>query len=92
MKKHDIKKRLDVLKKTFIKLLSVCTIKNVGESLAFNFEGSTKCVSLKNQPCIARPILANKNSNKTFFVRLMLALINMVKVVVLLMIHLLCSK
>ena len=41
---------LGFIKKIFIRLLSICTIRNFGESLAFNSKGPIKCVSLNNQP------------------------------------------
>ena len=54
MKKDDIK-CLDLLTKTFIGLLRVCTIENFGKSLTFNSKRSIKCVFLNNQPRKARP-------------------------------------
>ena len=42
------------IKKQFIGLLSTCTIKRFGESLAFSFSGPIKSASLNNQPCKAR--------------------------------------
>ena len=46
----------------FIGLLST-----FGESLASNYKGSTKCVSLNNWQCHTRPTLAGINSNEANF-------------------------
>ena len=52
-------------KKTFIGLSSACTIGSLCESLAFDSIGPIKCVTLNNQPCQARPTVADINSNTT---------------------------
>ena len=56
-------------KKEFSGLLSVCTTVRFSGSLASNSKGSTKCVSLNNQPCQARPTLVGTslNSDQTIF-------------------------
>ena len=86
MKKDDIK-CLDLLTKTFIGLLRVCTIENFGKSLTFNSKGSIKCVSLNNQPRKARPTW--KPWWKIFFIHLLLVLLSVTEVVILLIIHML---
>ena len=43
----------EVIEKILIGLLDVCTIRIFGESLASNFEGRIKFVSLDNRPCQA---------------------------------------
>ena len=50
----------------FIELLSVCLIGTLGESLISNSIKPTKCVSLKNRPCQARPTLVNVNCDETY--------------------------
>ena len=40
----------EVIKKMLIGLIDVCTIRIFGESLASNFEGRIKSVSLDNRP------------------------------------------
>ena len=40
----------------------MCSKGRFGESLASNYEGCIKYVSLNNRPCQARPILVNINS------------------------------
>ena len=39
----------------FVGLLSTGSTERLGKSLAFNFKGSMKCVSVSNQPFQARP-------------------------------------
>ena len=51
----------------FIGLSSVCTIGSFSESLACNYEGRLKCVSLNNWICEARPTLVDINSNEILF-------------------------
>ena len=53
--------------KMFNGLLNACTIVSFSGSLASNFKELVKCISLNNQPCQARPTLADINSNETFF-------------------------
>ena len=55
---------MDLSKKMFIRLLSLCTIVRFGEPLVSNSKGPIKCVSLNNQPCQARPTLVNINSDE----------------------------
>ena len=50
IKKHNIKKCLDLLK-IFIWLSIICTARSFGGMLVSNSKGPTKCVSLNNQPC-----------------------------------------
>ena len=57
----------DFIKKMFVGLLSVCTIRSFGESLVYNSKIPIKRVSLNNHPHQARPALANINSDETFF-------------------------
>ena len=40
-----------------------------GESLASNYQGHRKCVSLNNRPCQARPTLVNINYNEPLYYR-----------------------
>ena len=54
---------LGIIKTIFIRLLSVCAIGSFSELLVSNL----KFVSLKNQPCKARPTIVNINSDKTSF-------------------------
>ena len=56
---------MDLSKKLFIRLLSLCAIVRFGESLVSNSKGPIKCVSLNNQPCQARLTLVNTNSDET---------------------------
>ena len=51
----------------FIGLLSACAIGSFGKSLVSNLKRFTKCVSLNNQPCKARPTIVNIYSHKTLF-------------------------
>ena len=67
MIKNNIKLCLDLSKKMFIGLLSVCTIGSFGESLVSNSKGPIKCVTLNNRPCQAIPTLVNINSDETLF-------------------------
>ena len=55
------------MKKIIIRLLSVCTIGSFEESLVFNSKGPMKCLTLNNQPCQARPMVVNINSDETLF-------------------------
>ena len=57
----------EFIKKVFIGLLSALTIKYLGQPLACHSEKCTKCVSLNNWSCQARPALINTNSNETLF-------------------------
>ena len=50
-----------------IGLWSIFTAGIFDRPLAFNFQGAIKRVSLNNQPCKARPTLADINSNETLF-------------------------
>ena len=54
-------------KEMFIVLLSVCTIVNFGELLAFTYNEAVKCVSPNNQPYKATSTIVNINSDKTPF-------------------------
>ena len=76
------------INKVFVGLLSVCLI-NFSESIVSNSKGLTKCVSLSNQSCQARPMLVDINSDETFFIYLLLVLVYVVGVVTLLIIHML---
>ena len=51
----------------FTELLSAFTKGGFDESLVINFKEPTRCVSLNNQPCQARPSLVDINSKKTLF-------------------------
>ena len=51
----------------FIVLSSASAIRNFGLSLAFNFKGPIRHVSLNNQQRKARSTLVNINSNQTLF-------------------------
>ena len=51
----------------FIGLLSACTTKSFGESLASNSKGHIKCVSLDNLTYQTRPTLVNTNSNERLY-------------------------
>ena len=53
------------IKKIFIGLLSVCTIKRFGVSLVFNYKKPIKCLSLNNQPCQTKPTLVNISFGET---------------------------
>ena len=55
------------IKKMFIGLLSIYTIRSFGESLVSNLKGPVKRVSLNNHPCQVRPTLLNMNSDETLF-------------------------
>ena len=55
------------IKNLFIRLLFVYIIGSFGESLPSILKGATKCVSLNNQPCQARPTLVDINTSKTLF-------------------------
>ena len=70
----------------FIGLLNACTVESFGGLLASNSKGPVRCISLNNRPCQSRPILADTNSNKNFFIHLLSVLINVVEVVILSMI------
>ena len=50
-----------------IGLLSVCRIVCFGEPLASISKGHIKCASLNNQPCQARPTVADINFNDILF-------------------------
>ena len=65
--KNNIKWPLDLFLKTFTRLVSVYTIENFGELLAFNSEGCLKYASLNNRPCQARSTLVNINSNQPLY-------------------------
>ena len=52
------------IEKLFIELLSICTIGNLGDSLASNSREHLKCMYLNNQTCQARPTLVDINSNQ----------------------------
>ena len=58
---------MDLSKKMFIGLLNVCAIGSFGESLVSNSKGPLKCLTLNNQPCQARPMVVNINSDETLF-------------------------
>ena len=58
MKKHD-KIIFRFIKDFFIGLLSVCTTRKFGGSLASNYKGPIKCVFLNKQSCQIRPTLVN---------------------------------
>ena len=51
----------------FIGLLNVCAIRSFGKSLVSNSKGPLKCLTLNNQPCQARPMVVNINSDETLF-------------------------
>lgn len=53
--------------KMCIGLLRVCTIGYFGESLASDFKGPLKYVSLNNQLCQARPALVAINSSQRLY-------------------------
>ena len=53
--------------KMFIGLLSSCTTRGFGASLASNSKGCSKYVSLHNRTCRATGTLVNINSNETIF-------------------------
>ena len=74
----------------FVGLLSVHKIVSFGKSLAPICKEPIKCVSLNNQSCQAKSRIVNIHSDKTFFfIDLLLALINVERIVILLMIHIL---
>ena len=58
---------MDLLKKNFIGLLSICAIGSFGDTLVSNSKRPIKCVFLSIYPCQARPTLVNINSDKTLF-------------------------
>ena len=78
-----------IIKKMFTELLSVCTTRRFGGSLAFNSKLSIKCVSLNNRPYQARPTLVNITLIKLFIINLLPVLISVLDVIILLMIHML---
>ena len=49
-------------------LLSLWTMGSLDESLASNSRGPIKCVSLRNRPFQARPLLVHIHSNETLFI------------------------
>ena len=51
----------------FIGLLNACTTRSFGESLASNFEGHIKCVSLNNCQCQAGQTLIITNSAEPLY-------------------------
>lgn len=55
------------IEKIVIGLFSTCTIGSLDEPLSSNLKRLMKCVLLNNQPCKARPIIVNINSDKTHF-------------------------
>ena len=55
----------------FIGLLSVCITGSFGEALTSNSKGPIKWVSIKNEPCHARPTLLTKSSDKALFYPIM---------------------
>ena len=78
MKKHDIKYCFRLIKQGFIALL------NFSESLA------TKCISLQNEPCIARPTITDLKSyehNQGLRHYPFMVSLDVTEVVMLLMIH-----
>ena len=72
-----------------IGLLSACTTRSLGESLASNTDGRIKCVSLNNQPCQARSRLVNINSNELLYYQFTVSVNYVVKVLMLYVIHML---
>ena len=77
-----------LIKEMFIVLLNVCILVSFGRSLLP--KEPTKCLTLNNWPCKARPTLVNINSDETlFFSHLLLVLISVVEPVTLLMFHML---
>ena len=72
-----------------IGLLSACTTRSLGESLASNTDGRIKCVSLNNQPCQARSRLVNINSNELLYYPFTVSVNYVVKVLMLYVIHML---
>ena len=73
----------------FIGLLSTCITGHFGEPLASSSKGRMKCVPLNNQPCQAKPRLANTNSNELLCYHLLSALIIVMEAVILLVIQML---
>ena len=73
----------------FIGLLSVCSKGRFGESLASNYEGCIKYVSLNNRPCQARPILVNINSIEPVYDPFTVTVNKLAAVVIPLMIYML---
>lgn len=51
----------------FVGLLNPCTTASFGESLASNFEGRMKCVSLNNWSCQYRPTLVIIKSDEPLY-------------------------
>ena len=72
-----------------IGLLSACTTRSLGESLASNTDGRIKFVSLNNQPCQARSRLVNINSNELLYYPFTVSVNYVVKVLMLYVIHML---
>ena len=72
-----------------IGLLSACTTRSLGESLASNTDGRIKCVSLNNQLCQARSRLVNINSNELLYYPFTVSVNYVVKVLMLYVIHML---
>ena len=72
-----------------IGLLSACTTRSLGESLASNTDGRIKCVSLNNQPCQARSRLVNINSNELLYYPFTVSVNYVVKVLMLYVINML---
>ena len=60
---------LGFFQELFIRLLSICTVRMFNRSLASNFEGRIKYVSLNNWTCEARPTLVNIKTYKTLYYR-----------------------
>ena len=90
--KHLIKntKKMFGFHKNIIGLLSAGTIRRFSRSLVANSQNSIKWISLAIPPCQARPILVDRNSNKTFFLICLLSvLISVVEVPIILIIHML---
>ena len=71
----------------FIELFGVFIIISFGESLVSNSKWNIKCLTFHNRPYQTWPTRVNINSNKVFFIDLLLVLISMLKVVTLLIIH-----
>ena len=77
-----------LIKEMFIVLLNVCILVSFGRSLPS--KEPTKCLTLNNRPCKARPTLVNIKSDETlFFSHLLLVLVSVVEAVTLLMFHML---
>ena len=77
------------IQKVFIGLLRVCTGETFGGLLASTTKGPIKHVSLNNRLWQTRPTLVNINFHQLLYYPLQSMLINAMKVIILMTIHML---